>query len=259
MIVATLWIRNEEDIIAQTLDHHIRQGVDVFIITDNGSTDKTKEIVSSYPQVKILLENNKLTHDQELGVTKMAKIACKFDPDWIIHIDADEFWCNLEKLEGELEIVTRVYEHLPMMIKKSFTIEQEPYFLENRFINYPGVDPKLLTRTKVAHRKDPEIEILAGNHRAKSKFLKFGLKISSVEIHHFPIRAYKQFKDKIVQGAEAIFNRPQIRQGECVHWTTLYENFYEKDELRKVYNGILIEAQSLIKEGKSFGTLRKWP
>ena len=39
MILAiTLMVRDEADVIPAWLDHHVAQGFDVFVITDNGST-----------------------------------------------------------------------------------------------------------------------------------------------------------------------------------------------------------------------------
>ena len=43
-IVATILANNEEDIIGQMIEHHIHQGVQSFIVTDNNSTDRTAAI-----------------------------------------------------------------------------------------------------------------------------------------------------------------------------------------------------------------------
>src|SRR5579885_3808492 len=46
-------VRNEEEVIGRCLDS-IQDCCDEIIICDTGSTDKTVEIVSKYPQVKVV-------------------------------------------------------------------------------------------------------------------------------------------------------------------------------------------------------------
>ncbi len=47
-LAMTLMVRDEADIIGAMLDHHLRQGVDIFIVTDNGSIDGTREIIEEF-------------------------------------------------------------------------------------------------------------------------------------------------------------------------------------------------------------------
>ena len=44
----TLLLRDEEDIVRENLDFHLAQGVDRVIVTDNGSEDRTLEILRDY-------------------------------------------------------------------------------------------------------------------------------------------------------------------------------------------------------------------
>ena len=44
-LAMTLIVRNEADIIEDNLRYHRAQGVDFFIVLDNGSTDGTVEIL----------------------------------------------------------------------------------------------------------------------------------------------------------------------------------------------------------------------
>ena len=46
-IIMTLLVRNEEDILADNVHFHHNMGVDAFIITNNGSTDSTTEIIET--------------------------------------------------------------------------------------------------------------------------------------------------------------------------------------------------------------------
>lgn len=43
MLLMTMVVRNEADILRDNLEHHLRLGVGHFVIQDNGSTDGTSE------------------------------------------------------------------------------------------------------------------------------------------------------------------------------------------------------------------------
>ena len=47
-LVMTLLVRNEEDILVMNLEHHLSQGVDFFIVTNNCSVDSTPKILQTY-------------------------------------------------------------------------------------------------------------------------------------------------------------------------------------------------------------------
>ena len=47
-LVMTLKVRDEDDVLEDNLRFHRALGVDFFIVTDNGSVDRTPEILSRY-------------------------------------------------------------------------------------------------------------------------------------------------------------------------------------------------------------------
>ena len=75
--VVTLMVRDEADIIAAFVEHHLAQGADLIIATDNGSVDGTTEILQRYADLGVL----ELYHDpvfrkqQHSVVTGMARRA----------------------------------------------------------------------------------------------------------------------------------------------------------------------------------------
>ena len=83
-IAMTLMVRDEADVIEAMLRHHAGQGVDVFVITDNGSTDGTVDISESFARD----HDVDLRHDpvhrkqQSILVTGMARdAAIRHDAD----------------------------------------------------------------------------------------------------------------------------------------------------------------------------------
>ena len=118
-IIATLLVRDEEDILEFSVNKLVEQGVEIIIATDNDSKDSSKKILQKFKQVKIIIEEKELNHNQRKWVTRMAKLAAtEYDPSWIIHVDADEFWVGLQNLhyenhDGYLKVPT-IYQHPPV-------------------------------------------------------------------------------------------------------------------------------------------------
>lgn len=95
-IVAILRVRNEELIIADTLDH-LASICDGIICYDDDSTDRTFEILSTHSKVFAVIKNNKwLPHptDRIYRETQdrleLLELASEYSPEWIFCVDADE-------------------------------------------------------------------------------------------------------------------------------------------------------------------------
>ena len=96
-LVMTLKVRDEEDIIEDNLRFHLALGVDFFVVMDNGSVDRTPEILARYADAGLAHVLRDETGDlRGLGAkwyTRMGRMAAtEFEADWVIHNDADEFW-----------------------------------------------------------------------------------------------------------------------------------------------------------------------
>ena len=92
-----LKVRDEGDILEANLRFHHALGVDHFVVTDNGSTDETTEILGRYEKAGLVTVINEPGTDYRAAgagwLTQMARLAAtEFDADWVVHTDADEFW-----------------------------------------------------------------------------------------------------------------------------------------------------------------------
>lgn len=247
-IVATILAKNEEDIIGANIEHHLNHGISQFIITDNNSTDKTKHIISKYPEVIEVIDEYGDDHNQSIWVSKMARLACKLNPDWIVHLDADELWCglpNLKNITAKKIGSVGMYLHPPIL--NATSLEDLNFYLDFDHIKeLPG-------ETKVAHRPDPNIIITHGNHGFGNNQEIFYTK--NIWRHHYPVRNYKQFLQKTILGHLALSKRNAI----CERWKKWYE-LYEKNELKNLYDTICASWQNYIQnfDKESFQNLIKF-
>ena len=93
------------------LEHNLRfhhaLGVDHFIVTDNGSTDETVDILARYAEAGLMTvieaPNTDYREQGAKWMTDMARLAAtELEADWVVHTDADEFWWPIEgSLSGD--------------------------------------------------------------------------------------------------------------------------------------------------------------
>ena len=87
-------VRNEADILTINVRHHRAVGVDRFLIIDNGSTDGTDQILRNLSQNGLVeWTRDPGSYRQAEMTTELAREAWRQGADWVIPIDADEFWC----------------------------------------------------------------------------------------------------------------------------------------------------------------------
>jgi hypothetical protein len=100
-LVMALKVRDEGDVIEANLRFHHALGVSHFVVTDNGSTDETPEILKRYADAGLATVIDEPGTDYRIRgagwLTRMARIAATdLEADWVIHTDADEFWLPVE-------------------------------------------------------------------------------------------------------------------------------------------------------------------
>jgi hypothetical protein len=82
--------RNEADIIEANLRHHLKLGLAGIVLVDNASDDGTAEIAASVPGVRVFKDRS--PYDQASQNRRMTELAMGFGAEWVLTIDADEFW-----------------------------------------------------------------------------------------------------------------------------------------------------------------------
>ncbi len=224
----TLLVRDEEDVLAANLDHHFSQGVNFVIATDNGSVDGTVAILEAEERAGRLrlIHEPEDTYDQHRWVTRMARLAATdHGADWVINNDADEFWFPRD---GDLaSTLDAVPDRVDVVVAPRFNLVVRPpgqpmTIRQAEPRQHPGLGDGPLP-PKVAHRADPEVTVLQGNHEVHGPGLTGAvLADSRIDILHVPIRSYGQFANKIAKGGAAYARNTELPPEVGHQWRRLH-------------------------------------
>lgn len=259
-LLMTLLVRDEIDIIDAQIKHHLNSGVDHFIVTDNGSLDGTREYLEKLVQEGYitLIHEPSHTHDQGAWVSRMARVAARdFSADWIIHSDADEFFWTGKDGNDLKDFFADIPQHVGVVRVRRYNILKDPLcntgdcLQDNRIGNIganDGINPK------VCHRPALNPTVAEGNHRVSGVDGAVLERPNGLTILHFPYRSYEQYEKKIVNGARALLNNPDIPENIGSHWRVAYQQFLDGN-LPSVYNSMHItmaQRDPRIASGKAF-------
>lgn len=233
-IIATYLVRNDSDILKDSIVHNLNNGVDALIVTEHNSSEESSKILDQFNDyiLERIIEYDDV-YNQSKWVTHMARIAASYKPDWIIHCDADELWHNLkclDEIDHNLCLTKCWVNHLPYSIDNfsiSEAIEYEIPLDQSIF----GIG--MQNKKKIIHKPDISIKILQGNHGVESDEELFQ---TDVVIHHYPVRTYEQFKNKSLIGGKVYEKYQNEYHGK--HWRRWY-NDYINNKLMETYMSFL--------------------
>jgi hypothetical protein len=271
----TLLVKDESDIIRYHLDFHLSAGVEHIIVTDNASTDGTRDILNEYdrlPEITVIDEPGD-DYSQDRWVTRMAILAREdLRADWVVNSDADEFWFDAQSdLRNSIADTNAqiLYCRRYNMLYPYDHEDSGPWF---RRLIYraarPQPIPQLSARLtqplptayycfdlpkKALVRTEGLVRVHHGNHSADFA-VPVRTELTDLGIYHFPIRSAAQFEKKIMQGGEAFARNSKLPQGVGWHWRRWYRMIKEEGVETALADALL--SADGIEAGLEDGTIR---
>jgi glycosyltransferase involved in cell wall biosynthesis len=256
MIVMTILVKDEIDIIEANIRTHAKLGVDAFVIMDNNSTDGTREKLEALKkEYEITIIDEKGLYNQAAWMKKLSKTAKKiYNPRWVINNDADEFWIPKNKqtikeaLPKKGAVLTcqrynmiidesasngnfydaSYYVHNPIFYKKETQLTEDyPSIILTKIGPKVITDPKGLLLLRGGNHKALHLRNLRDYWRHYDKIKRF----DEIEVFHFVLRSYEQFEKHIKIRKALLEDKKHIRMGPHYRrWVKLYNEGRLKEE-----------------------------
>lgn len=215
-IVMTLMVRDEADIVAAVLEHHLAQGVDFIIATDNASVDGTREVLQAYADAGVLELHDDPRHEKQQAevVTAMARrAALVHGADWVINADADEFFVptNAETLADALAAMpaevqsfnARVRNLMGTPLASGSPISTHVWRDERAEDELAKVGLHAHPTDDCIHRANPNVNVVQGNHGTDLPLTDEVPEAAAIEVLHLPYRAWDRYRHRVEITAEA--------------------------------------------------------
>ena len=243
ILAVTLMVRDEADVLPAWLDHHVAQGFDVFVITDNGSEDGTTELLTAFAEREDVVVD--LRHDpvhrkqQGTVVTGMARDAATVHhADWVVNADADEF---LLPVDRSLRVRT-VFEQLDPVIG-AFTVPVvnltgqlaesgaglgRLHWRDERPLEDLHAAGLLAPPTTNAiHVGDPAVTVVQGNHQVSVANGGEVPAALALEVLHLPWRSWAQYAHRVEISGRAYEANPDLTPSPRHHGMRDYRRLQE--------------------------------
>jgi FkbM family methyltransferase len=262
-VVMLILCRDEADIIRENLSYHLHHGVDAFVIMDNGSIDGTRDLLVEFEKLGVTTIVDQPMHIKAQGqwMTELAGMARdKYQPDWVIANDADEFWIAdngnirttlMHSAEGK-QVGWCTVPRFNMLLSRKLLNKSgkfwqitlcahNPYSYPSEYIGIDKPSPpdnffSYAVGDKVICRPQGLHSINHGNHSAEHSLPSAG-RMAGMHILHFPIRSYEQFIQKVKDHGSAYAANKEIPQDISWHlkrWYKLYQQGLLDEEFKRL-------------------------
>ena len=260
-LIATLLVRDEVDVVAATIEHHLAQGAELVVVTDNGSVDGTTAVLEQYAAagvVQVIAEPDQ-TYRQAQWVTRMARVAHGRGADWVVNLDADEFWLPKDRSRTLHDVLAEVPDAYGTVLARRTDLiglrgDPRPWPRRLRWLNLHTVSERgTPLAPKVCHRAGPDVEVWQGNHGIGGDLTQ--LPADPLDIYHVPLRSWAQFRRKIDNGGSSYAANAELSPDVGWHWRADYERL-QRGELEQTYRSRVPSVGALV-GGLRTGTVRR--
>lgn len=154
--------RDEEDIIEAFIRFYLEQGFDAIHVVDNGSSDRTADIVEALIAAGLPVG---LTRDPRVGYERFLTewfhdAGRRYQPDWLFFLDCDEFVLFPGGARAWLGGVPPPVRRLTLRQREFYPPDDGSHFLLSR-----RTEPHFNDTTKDVVRYDSRARVYGGKHR----------------------------------------------------------------------------------------------
>lgn len=247
-IIATMMVRDEIDIVAAMVEHHVAQGVDLLIVTDNGSVDGTTEVLQAYARTGHVELHHDPVHRKQQGevVTRMARRArTEHRADWVLNLDADEFLVPIDRSSTVRECLEQTSLALNAFTVPATNLVGPPAWAGSGVGRLEWRDHRTAEQLQTigiwaqptptaVHRGESDVTVAQGNHFVS--LMSNGQPPESVamELLHLPWRSWDQLERKVLNAGRSYENNPDLRPSPNHHGMKDYRR-YQEGWLREAY------------------------
>ncbi|WP_344090863.1 glycosyltransferase family 2 protein [Microbacterium deminutum] len=245
----TLMVRDEADIIAAMIEHHLAQGVDLIIATDNASIDGTRDILAAYASTGRVELHDYLEHDknQSAVVSAMAsRAAAVHHADWVLNADADEFFVAKDRTLSLKDAFRGIPKHLGSFSAPVTNMTGRPArsgAALGRLVWRDIRDEESLMSSVALHAHPsanaihvgrPGVTVQQGNHGVDIPSQGQPEDRFAIEVLHVPWRSYAQYSTKVINTGRAYDANPLLNPSPRHHGMRDYR-FWRAGVLEPIY------------------------
>ncbi|WGL53687.1 glycosyltransferase family 2 protein [Nocardioides sp. BP30] len=267
-IIGTMMVRDEIDIVAAMVEHHLAQGVDLLIVTDNASIDGTTEVLEEYARTgRVELHHDPLhLKQQSRVVTAMARRArTEHRADWVLNLDADEFLVPMDRSLTVRAALERTPLSLNAFTAPVTNLVGPPAWsgsgigrLEWRDLRTDAQLQEIgifaQPTPNAIHRGESDVVVAQGNHFVSLRSNGQPPADVALEVLHLPWRSWAQLERKVVNAGRSYENNPELRPSPNHHGMRDYRR-YREGRLQAAYLARTPTRADLV-EGASSGHYR---
>lgn len=261
MLFSVSMVRNEADIIALNVLHHLAMGVDRMLFADNDSTDGTQRMLTLLRKHtdKVGWWSVPGPYDQQATITWLARTAYNLGAEWVLPVDADEFWTARGNMKSILS--TAKGDWLAVEVVNFIQRRRQPASSHDAILHmtrratrlYPTTIQMgtLIDHRKIAYcerrypsktlvRANEHVSMSAGGHGAQN-LRATGRNTALIKCLHAPLRSMAVLKQKATVAPRLTMPTMWqfVRWDKCLHDGTLDQewaaNSYARDGSINVY------------------------